>query len=252
MTITNYIEGKKALITGATKGIGYECAKLLADYGVNLILVARDEAKLSKVKGELKNKVNVETIALDVRDKESVVNKLKDIDVDILLNDAGLAVGLDPFDECNIDDWEVMIDTNIKGLLYVTRTLIGKMKNKETAHIVNLGSVAGLYAYPKGNIYSATKSSVHSITEGLNSDLLGTNVKATVVAPGAVHTDFSNTRFKGDTQKADAVYVGYTPLTPKDIANCILSALNTPKHVNIQHIDIMPTDQRNPYLLAKS
>ncbi len=171
--------------------------------------------------------------------------------VDILINNAGLALGLEKVFEGNVDNWDSMIDTNIKGLLYVSKPVINHMKNKDTAHVVNIGSVAGKTVYPGGNVYCATKAAVHSITEAMNADLLSTNVKVTAIAPGAVDTNFSKTRFNGDQQKANAVYDGYTPLSAKDVSHAIINVLNTPKHVNIQHLDIMPTAQRSPYLLHR-
>ena len=247
----NYIKNKTALITGATSGIGEACAKSLAKLEVNLILTARDAQHLENLKNELKHH-NIKTLSLDVRNKDEVEKKLSNFDIDILINNAGLALGLEPFYEGDFTKWDEMIDTNIKGLLYVSRVVVPKMKNKDTAHIVNIGSVAGKTAYPNGAVYCATKAAVHSLGESINADLYGTNVKMTTIAPGAVKTNFSNIRFNGNTKKAEAVYEGYEPLVAQDIANTIICALNTPKHVNIQYIDIMPTAQRNPYLLYKT
>jgi hypothetical protein len=249
----NYIEGKVALITGATSGIGKACAKALNDMGVNLILTGRNEKKLN----ELKNSLQVQTLTyvFDVRDRENVFEKIEEIlnitHIDILINNAGLALGLEPIDEGNPDDWDVMIDTNIKGVLYVTKPVLKHMKERNEGHIVNLGSVAGKTAYPGGNVYCATKAALHSLNESMNIDAFGTNIKVTNIAPGAVETEFSNVRFKGDGEKAKKVYEGYTPLSAEDIANTVICALNTPPHVNIQYIDIMPTNQRNPYMLYR-
>lgn len=254
----NYIQNKTALITGATSGIGEQLAKDLASYDVNLVLVARNTQKLQNLKDEiLQNTPNikVDTYELDVRDKQSVslvVNQiLQNTTIDILVNSAGLALGLEKIYEGDTDNWDGMIDTNIKGLLYVSRAVIPSMKDLETAHIINLGSVAGKTAYPNGNVYCATKSAVHSLGESMNADLVGTNVKVTTIAPGAVETNFSNVRFKGDEEKANSVYKGYTPLYANDISDVIINVLNTPKHVNIQYLDIMSTAQRNPYILHK-
>ena len=248
----NYIKDKTALVTGASFGIGRECAKELAKLGANLILVSRNEEKLQELKEELSSfNIDIKTITLDVIDKEEVDKKLSNLDIDILINSAGLALGLEPFYEGNEEDWDIMIDTNIKGLLYVTKAVINSMLNKDTAHIINLGSVAGKIAYPKGAVYCATKAAVHSLGEGMNADLYGTNVKVTTIAPGAVETNFSNIRFKGDENRAKDVYKGFEPLRAIDIANVIINTLNTPPHVNIQYIDIMSTAQRNPYLLYK-
>jgi hypothetical protein len=249
----NFIEGKIALITGATSGIGKATAKALNDMGVNLILTGRNEKKLN----ELKNTLDVQTLTFtfDVRNKESVTQTIKEIlqitHIDILINNAGLALGLEPIDEGNPEDWDTMIDTNIKGVLYVTKPVFKHMKERNEGHIVNLGSVAGKTAYPGGNVYCATKAALHSLNDSMNIDAYGTNIKVTNIAPGAVETEFSNVRFKGDKKKAKKVYEGFTPLSAEDIANTIICALNTPPHVNIQYIDIMPTNQRNPYMLCR-
>ncbi len=248
----NFIENKTALITGASSGIGEACARALASLGVNLILTARDRARLEALLGELSSySIDVETLSLDVRDRDKVQEQLSNLDVDILINSAGLALGLEPIDEGDISKWDDMIDTNLKGLLYVSRVVIPNMRDKDTAHIINIGSVAGKTSYPNGAVYCATKSAVHSLGESINADLYGTSVKMTTIAPGAVKTNFSNVRFDGDDQKADAVYDGFEPLSAEDIADSIVSVLNTPKHVNIQYLDIMPTAQRNPYMVYK-
>jgi len=248
----NFIENKTALITGASSGIGEACARALANLGVNLILTARDRTRLETLKGELSScSIDVETLSLDVRDSASVQEQLSNLDVDILINSAGLALGLEPIDKGDISKWDDMIDTNLKGLLYVSRVVIPNMRDKDTAHIINIGSVAGKTSYPNGAVYCATKSAVHSLGDSINADLYGTDVKMTTIAPGAVKTNFSNVRFDGDDQKADAVYDGFEPLSAEDIADSIVSVLNTPKHVNIQYLDIMPTAQRNPYIVYK-
>lgn len=249
----NYIKDKTALVTGATSGIGKQVAYDLAVLGAKLILVARDEKKLNELKAELKEEFEIspKLITLDVRDKDAVFANLGSLKPDILVNNAGLALGVEPFFDANIQDWEVMIDTNLKGLLYVTKAVLSNMKELETAHIINLGSVAGKTAYPGGNVYCATKAALKSLNDALNVDLFGTNVKVSNIAPGAVETNFSNTRYKGDKDKAKKVYEGYTPLCAKDISQAIIFMLNTPPHVNIQYMDIMPTAQRNPYLLHR-
>lgn len=254
----NYLENRTVLITGATSGIGKQLAFDLSKMNTNLILIARDLSKLEAIKNSIseENNINIEIYKLDVKDRDDVKSTLSNIlensTVDILINNAGLALGMEHLDKGDIDKWEDMIDTNIKGLLYVSRAVIPQMRNLQTAHIVNIGSVAGKTAYPNGNVYCATKSAVHSLGESMNADLFSTNVKVTTIAPGAVDTNFSNIRFDGNEQKAKAVYDGYTPLTSKDISDVIINVLNTPKHVNIQYLDIMPTAQRNPYLLYKS
>lgn len=248
----NRLKSKIALITGATSGIGLACAKFLATYGVNLILVGRDKEKLSTLIDELSNDdISIECICVDVRDRNSVKEKLSGLNVDILINNAGLALGLEAFYDGDIDQWEEMIDANIKGLLYVSRAIVPNMKKRATGHIINIGSIAGEMEYPGGNVYCATKSAVHSLSASMNIDLQGTGVRVSNVAPGAVETNFSNIRFDGDTQKAQGVYQGYEPLSANDIAELVIYILNAPSHVNIQDTLIMPTAQRNPYILSR-
>ena len=255
--MTNYIKNKTALITGASAGMGKQFAIDLANLGLNLVLVGRNESKLEEVKNEINKTCDVliTLITFDVRNKEdvnaSLENLLKNTTVDILINNAGLALGLDPLDQGDLDQWENMIDTNIKGLLYVSRAIIPQMRKLETAHIVNIGSVAGKISYPNGNVYCATKAAVHSLGDSMNIDLYGTNVKVTTLAPGAVKTNFSKVRFEGDEDKSDTVYEGFTALSAEDVSSVLISILNTPKHVNIQYLDLMPTAQRNPYMLYR-
>ena len=258
MKIKNYIQNKTVLITGATSGIGKQLAINLSVLDCHLVLVARDIEKLQALKEGLQKKteIDVAIYQLDVRDKSQVTDLMAKIvqnkTIDILINNAGLALGLNRIDSGDMDQWDDMIDTNVKGLLYVSRAVIPQMRTLPTAHIVNIGSVAGKSAYPKGNVYCATKAAVHSLGQSMNADLLGTAIKVTTVAPGAVETNFSNVRFLGDKKKAQSVYQGYTPLSAQDISELIVYVLNTPKHVNIQHVDIMPTAQRSPYLLDNS
>lgn len=248
----NRLKTKTALITGATSGIGRACALELSKSGVNLILVGRDKDKLHHLAQELSDQeISIELIVLDVRHRGDVKEKLEGIQADILINNAGLALGLEPLYEGDIDQWEEMIDANIKGLLYVSRAVIPQMKAKSRGHIINIGSIAGEMAYPGGNVYCATKAAVHSLSQSMNIDLAGTGVRVSNVAPGAAETNFSNTRFSGDNEKADSVYEGYDPLTAEDIADLIVYILNAPEHVNIQETLIMPTAQRNPYVLSR-
>ena len=253
----NNLKGKFALITGATSGIGKACAKYLAKEGVNLILTGRRKDRLKELKKELLEKydIKINIFPLDVTNKDEVEKKLTHStikqNIDILINNAGLALGIDKIDEGSIDNWEQMIDTNLKGLLYVSKVIIKHMRKNNSGHIINLGSIAGEICYPGGNVYSATKAAVHSLTQSMNIDLVGTNIRVSNIAPGAVETEFSNIRFNGDKEKADAVYAGYKPLVAEDIADLIVYILNAPKHVNIQHTLIMPTAQRNPYMLHK-
>jgi NADP-dependent 3-hydroxy acid dehydrogenase YdfG len=253
----NKLKNKTALITGASSGIGKECAKQLAKKSCNLILVARRKDKLKEIKKEFKKyDVKISIIKLDVsclKEVQKVCNNiLKDNKIDILINNAGLALGLDKIDQGDIEDWERMIDVNIKGLLYISRAIIPSMREENKGHIINISSVAGSISYPNGNVYCATKSAVHSLSESMNIDLYGTDIKVSNVAPGAVETEFSKVRFKENNEKIDATYEGYKPLKAKDIACIITNILNTPKHVNIQNTLIMPTAQRNPYLLFRN
>jgi len=252
----NNLKGKYALVTGATSGIGEAVAKMLAQMGVNVILHGRDQDKLDNLKIKLQRDYNtIETVCFDVTDKKDTLKKISDLtgkfEIDILINSAGLAVGFDKFDEAAIEDWEEMIDANIKGLLYVTRTIAPQMRKRDKGHIVNLGSIAGIMGYPKGNVYCATKAAVGMLSDTLNIDFEGTNIRVSCIEPGAVETNFSNVRFKGDEKKAKAVYKGYKPLSAEDIAYLIIYILNVPEHVNIQHTLIMPTAQRNPYVLNR-
>jgi len=252
----NNLKGKYALVTGATSGIGEAVAKMLAQMGVNVILHGRDQDKLDHLKIKLQRDYNtIETVCFDVTDKKETLKKVSDLtgkfEIDILINSAGLAVGFDKFDEAAIEDWEEMIDANIKGLLYVTRTIAPQMRKRNKGHIVNLGSIAGIMGYPKGNVYCATKAAVGMLSDTLNIDFAGTNIRVSCVEPGAVETNFSNVRFKGDEQQAKKVYEGYKPLSAEDIAYLIIYILNVPEHVNIQHTLIMPTAQRNPYILSR-
>ena len=253
----NFIRNRTVLITGASSGFGRQLAFDLLDYEVDLILVSRSLERLQALREELSRRSErlVEIHALDVRERVAVEKTMESIlqrhRVHILVNNAGLALGLDPIDEGDPDHWDTMIDTNLKGLLYVSRPVIAQMRELNSAHVVNIGSMAGRMPYPGGNAYCASKAAVHALGEAMNADLLGTNVKVSTIAPGAADTNFSPTRFEGDMEKARAVYAGFTPLSAKDVSNAILCVLNTPPHVNIQYLDILPTAQRNPYLLHR-
>ena len=207
----NHIRNRTVLITGASSGFGRQLALDLLDYEVDLILVARSKNRLETLREELSSRTNrlVEIHALDVRDRQAVESALSDIlsrhTVHILVNNAGLALGLDPVDQGNPDHWDIMIDTNLKGLLYVSKPVIAQMRTLESAHVVNIGSMAGRMPYPGGNAYCASKAAVHALGEAMNADLLGTSVKVSTIAPGAANTNFSPTRFEGDTEKARAV-----------------------------------------------
>lgn len=240
---------KIALITGTTSGIGKACALALAHQGVSIIATGRRKLELETLADEIRKlKVRCHTIELDVRDYESIKKHLHDLppewqQIDILINNAGLALGLDKLDKGDIDDWNTMIDTNIKGLLYMTKLVLPGMIARNQGHIVNMGSVAGHETYSGGVVYCGTKFAVTAITEGIKKDLLGTAIRATLISPGLVRTEFSEVRFKGDTKKSDAVYQGVTPLSADDIAESILFCLTRPPHMNISEMLILATDQ---------
>jgi len=249
------LKGKRVLITGATAGIGEACAIQFARQGCNLVITGRRTERLKELSKKLSSEfgVRVDTLAFDVSNRAETEKALASIDLSdiaVLVNNAGLARGTESMQKANIDDWEVMVDTNIKGLLYVTRTLIPKMLQKNEGHIVNIGSVAGRWVYPGGGVYCATKFAVRALSEGLRFDLLGTPIRITNIEPGMVETDFSKTRFDGDTEKAAAVYKGMNPLKANDIAETALWCVMRPAHVNIQELVIFPTDQAavGPYV----
>jgi len=252
------LKNKTALITGASAGIGKRCAIELAKKGTNLILLSRRVKKLQKLKTKLeRHGVWVNVYEADVTNftrlqKIAAELEARDIAPNILINNAGLSQGLDSIDKADVSDWDRMIDTNLKGLLYVSRLIIPLMRELKEAHIINLGSIAGREVYAGGNVYNATKFGVHALTQAMNIDLFGTNVKVTNVAPGAVETEFSVVRFHGDKEKADGVYKGFTPLGAKDVTKSILFALKQPRHVNIQEIFLTPTAQRTTYLTYKN
>lgn len=249
---------KIALITGASAGIGEACAKLLAQNGYQLILAARRVEKLQNLAAQLKADYGVEimTIQLDVRNAQEVAQQLEALpekwkQVDVLVNNAGLSQGLDPVHEGSVADWDTMIDTNVKGLLYVTRVVSPWMVARKTGHIVNIGSIAGKETYANGNVYCATKHAVDSLNKGMRIDLLPHGIKVTAIHPGAVETEFSEVRFKGDKERAKAVYQGFEPLMAADIADAVWYAISRPAHVNINDLLIMPSAQANTSHLLK-
>ena len=246
------IKGQTVLITGASRGIGAAAAREFAAAGANVVLMARSADAIEEIAAEIGGLAVTGDVA-DYGDMDRAVAAAVDRfgGLDILINNAGLALGLEPLYEGDIDQWEEMIDANIKGLLYVSRAVIPQMKTKGTGHVVHIGSIAGEMAYPGGNVYCATKAAVHSLSKSMNIDLQGTGVRVSNVAPGAAETNFSNTRFSGDSEKAGGVYAGYEPLKADDIAELIIYILNAPEHVNIQETLIMPTAQRNPYVLSR-
>jgi 3-hydroxy acid dehydrogenase / malonic semialdehyde reductase len=258
MQNTLTLKNKTSLITGASSGIGYASAIELAKLGSNLILVARRIDKVEKLALELKQQYDINTflIKLDVRNNNSVISAIKSLprdfqDIDILVNNAGLSRGLDSVEKCNIADWENMIDTNIKGLLYVTHAVLPNMIKNNFGHIINIGSIAGQECYPGGNVYSATKAAVKSFNKSLRIDLLGKNIKVTEIAPGAVETEFSMVRFN-DELRAKSVYQGYTPLDASDIADAVIYAVTRKPHVNIGEILITPVAQASATHIARS
>ncbi|KAF3884967.1 MULTISPECIES: SDR family oxidoreductase [Nostocales] len=252
------LENQIVLITGASSGIGAACAKLFAAAGAKLILAARRFDRLQQLVEELNKNFSTEiySLQLDVREIAAVESAISQLpppwsDIDILINNAGLSRGLDKFHEASIQDWEEMIDTNIKGLLYLTRFVVPGMVSRDRGHVVNIGSIAGHQTYPNGNVYCGTKAAVKAITEGLKQDLLGTSIRVTSVDPGMVETEFSEVRFHGDAERAKKVYQGVTPLTPDDVADVILFCVTRPAHVNINEVILMPVDQASVTLVNR-
>ncbi|MFA4839757.1 MAG: SDR family oxidoreductase [Candidatus Neomarinimicrobiota bacterium] len=239
---------KTILITGATSGFGTACAIRFAEAGWRLILIGRREERLTALKQQLESKTPVLTIKLDVRDRQPVTEILSKIPepfsaIDVLVNNAGLALGLTQSATADLDDWDTMIDTNIKGLVYCTRAILPGMVERNSGHIVNIGSIAGNWPYAGGNVYGATKAFVKQFSHNLRADLFGTNVRVTNIEPGLAETEFSIVRFKGDEEKAKKVYENIKPLTAEDIAECVFWAVNLPDRVNVSRIEVMPTCQ---------
>jgi oxidoreductase, short chain dehydrogenase/reductase family len=241
---------KIALITGATSGIGRAVADIFAENKYNLIVTGRRSERLQELKAALERQQGISVLALcfDVRSNDEVVRNIESLpvewrNIDVLVNNAGLAVGLNHIQDGVLDDWERMIDTNIKGLLYVTRAVSPLMIARNSGHIVNICSIAGKEVYENGNVYCATKHAVDALSKAMRIDMLGHNIKVTNVCPGAVETEFSIVRFKGDTQRAAGTYRGIEPLTGRDIAECIYFAVSLPQHVCINDMMIMPTAQ---------
>jgi len=249
---------KTALITGATSGLGKAIALRLAKEGINVIITGRRSERLDGLEKEIESKYEskVYSLCFDVRkydEAESAVNSLPEEwrNIDILVNNAGLAVGLDPIHQGVVDDWERMIDTNVKGLLYVTRVVSPTMVTRKSGHIINIGSVAGKAVYPNGAVYCATKHAVNALHQGMRMDFLPYNIRVTQICPGAVDTEFSLVRFKGDQGRADKVYDGYENLVADDIAEAVYYAVSQPPHVDIQDLLIMPTAQATGNMFHK-
>jgi 3-hydroxy acid dehydrogenase / malonic semialdehyde reductase len=253
----NRIKGKLILITGASAGIGEACARRFATEGAGLALWARRRDRLERLGAELRQRgVTVHLAQVDVRDRAAVNRAAEELIAggnvpDVLINNAGLASGLAKIHEGDHDDWDRMIDTNLKGLLNVTRAVLPHMVARRRGHVVNLGSTAGHVTYPMGNVYSATKFGVRALTEAMNIDVSGTPIRVSSVDPGFVETEFSEVRFHGDKARAKAVYKGFKPLTAEDVADAIAYIVNLPEHVNILDLIIMPTAQRNIYVVDR-
>ena len=252
------LKNKIVFITGASSGIGKASALKFAESGANILMCARRIEKIQTLADELQKQFKIKAFAfqLDVRNQKKVESVLSGLptewkNISVLLNNAGLSRGLDNFQDAKIDDWDEMIDTNVKGLLYVTRAILPGMIERKEGHIINIGSVAGHWAYPKGNVYVGSKFAVNGISQGLKMDLLGTPIRVTSIDPGLVETEFSMVRFHGDTERAKKVYEGLTPLSPEDIADSIVWAATRPAHVNINTIVLMPTDQSSPTMVNR-
>ena len=247
---------KTILITGATSGIGLAAAKKLANEKNQLILCGRRQHKLEKISEELSKSANVLSLCFDVSNKNEVNKSLSNLpnefsSIDILINNAGNAHGLDTIQDGSLDDWDNMIDSNVKGLLYVSHIIMPKMIELESGHIINIGSLAGREVYEKGNIYCATKHAVNAISKAMRIDLNKTGIKVSEINPGLVETDFSNVRFKGDSVRAEKVYQGYKALQAEDIADIIEFVINRPKHVNIADILVLPQAQASSSIIDK-
>ena len=248
---------KIVLITGATSGIGLGCARKFAENGDKLILTGRNEQRLEEIRSELTEKgAQVLTLVFDVRDREKAAQCINGLPaewraIDVLVNNAGLALGLEPEYEGSFDDWETMIDTNIKGLLTMTRLVVPGMIERQHGHIINVGSVAGDAAYAGGNVYCATKAAVKALTDGLRIDVANTPISVTNLKPGLVETNFSNIRFHGDYERAASLYKGIKPLTGDDIADVAVYAANAPEHVQIAEVLILATHQASGSVIVR-
>ena len=239
---------RKAFITGATSGIGEATARRFADNEIDLVLCGRRKIRLEALKAELSKQVEVRTLSFDVGDYDQVQKSIYSLEdswkqIDILVNNAGGAHGLDVLTEGSVEDWQKMMGSNVNGLLYVSKILIPYMVRKQKGHIVNVGSIAGKQTYAKGTVYCAAKSGVEAISKGMRLELVPKGIKVSNIAPGAVETEFSNVRFKGDLERARRVYEGYEPLVAEDIAECILFCVNAPDHVQIADMTIFPSAQ---------
>jgi 3-hydroxy acid dehydrogenase/malonic semialdehyde reductase len=254
----NRLKGKTVLITGASAGIGEASARAFASFGADLILCARRRERLGDLQRELQEThgVGVSIHGLDVRDRQAVEAFVEELDangvpIHVLLNNAGKALGLDLLHEGLVEDWEEMLDTNVKGLLYMTRAVVPLMVRQRAGHVVNIGSIAGHQVYQKGAVYNASKFAVRALNEGMSLDLMGTPIKVSSIDPGLVETEFSEVRFHGDTERAKTVYQGLQPLRAEDIADIIVFVVNTPEHVNILDLVVLPTAQRSSHMVYR-
>lgn len=250
------MNSKTAFITGATSGIGKATAEIFAKNNVNLILCGRRSERLSALKETLSKLTNVTTLQFDVRDKDAVFKAIESLPsafqkIDILINNAGNAHGLSAIQDGSIDDWDAMLDINVKGLLYVSKAIIPQMVKRNDGFIVNIGSIAGKEVYPNGNVYCASKYAVNALNKAMRLDLNKHNIRVTAIHPGAVETEFSEVRFKGDTEKAKNVYSGYKALQATDIAEIINFVISRPAHVNIEDLIVYPTAQASAIILNK-
>jgi 3-hydroxy acid dehydrogenase/malonic semialdehyde reductase len=252
------LKGKIALITGASAGIGEACAEVFAEAGANLILLARRKDKLSELTKRIKvnTSVDILNIECDVRNRKEVEKCIIELpekfrNIDILVNNAGLSRGLNKIQEGSFEDWDEMLDTNIKGLLNVSRFVLPGMVERKSGHVVNVGSLAGREVYPSGNVYCSSKHAVKALSRGMQIDLNGTGVRVTNLDPGLVETEFSEVRFRGDKERAKNIYQGFTPLTSWDVAEVALFCVTRPQHVTIQDILVTPTDQASTTILNK-
>ena len=239
---------KTIMITGASSGFGEACARLFSDKGWKVIITGRRQQRLDSLQTELGGTDKVHSCCFDITDRNAVISAFENLpeafsEIDVLVNNAGLALGLEPAYDTDIDDWERMVDTNIKGLMYCTRTALPMMKQRGQGYIINIGSIAGNWPYPGGNVYCASKAFVRQFSLALRADLLGTGIRVTNIEPGNAETEFSMVRFKEDEQRAENVYDRTQALTADDIANTILWLANTPEHVNVTTMEIMPTEQ---------
>lgn len=255
--IKNYrMTNKIALITGATSGIGLATAEIFAQNHIDLIICGRRSERLDAFEAKWGDKIAIQKLSFDVREKDDVFQKINDLpeewkNIDILINNAGNAHGLDSFQDGKLEDWEAMIDINVKGLMYVSKAVVPFMLARQSGHIINIGSIAGKEVYPNGNVYCASKYAVDALNQGMRMDLFKQGIKVSAINPGLVETEFSEVRFKGDTERASKVYQGLQPLTAQDIAEIIYFVISRPQHVNIADLIVLPTAQASATLVDR-